>query len=382
MKVLVVSHSYAVGVNQQKIQRLAKLPGISVALTSPKVFMDMGRKLYIEKTPDAAFRLYPLNVFWYNHLYVHFYDWFQLFRVFTKEKPDVLYIEEEPQSLAAWQVLFIASLFRTKRILLTWENLEVKFPFYKRLIAGWVLKHIDAVVGGTGDALETVRKTGYKGRGFVNPQFGLDESIFRPKDVSPLKAKLGVDDKFVIGFIARLTKEKGILTLIRAAAALPFDFTLLAVGDGPVKAQAIELAERLGVASRIKWGGIISHDQLPDYMNCFNLFVLPSIPSPNWKEQFGHVVIEAMACQIPVIGSDCGAIPELTGAGGLIFKAGDEVQLASQIKILHADPGLREQLGAKGRERVLENYSDRVIVQKLYAILKESYSEIPARNYA
>ncbi|MDP2807276.1 MAG: glycosyltransferase, partial [bacterium] len=347
MKVLVISHSYVVGINQQKIQRLAELPGISVALAAPKVWMDMGRKLHLEKTSDAAFRLYPLNIFWHNHLYVHFYDWLQLLMVFIHEKPDVLYIEEEPQSLAAWQVIFTASLFKAKRILLTWENLEVKFPLYKRLLARWVLKHIDIAVGGTNDALKTIKKIGFQGKGFVNPQFGLDENIFRPKDVNSLKSKLGLGNKFVIGFIARLTLEKGILTMIRAAAQMPLYFTLLIVGDGPVKEQAVQLAAELGIENKVKWGGIISHDQLPEYMNCFDLFVLPSIPSYNWKEQFGHVVIEAMACRVPVIGSDCGAIPELVGDGGLIFAAGDDIQLAAHIKTLHDDPGLRKTLGAR-----------------------------------
>jgi len=374
MKVLVVSHSYVVGVNQQKIQRLAELPGFSVALAAPKEWMDMGRKLHLEKIPDAAFRLYPLNVFWYNHLYAHFYDWFQLLAIFIREKPDVLYIEEEPQSLAAGQVLLAASIFKTTRILLTWENLEVKFPRYKRLMARWVLKHIDAAVGGTGDALETIRKIGYKGPGFVNPQFGLDEDSFFFKEVNPLTEKLDLRKKFVIGFIARLTREKGILTLIQATARLPFEYTLFIVGDGPVKAQAVKLAAELGIENRIKWGGIISHSQLAEYMNCFDLFVLPSIPGPNWKEQFGHVVIEAMSCQLPVIGSDCGAIPELIGDGGLIFPAGDVDRLAAHIKTLHDDPSLREKLGARGRRRVLENYSDRVIVQKLQNIIKEVYS--------
>jgi len=298
-----------------------------------------------------------------------------LVRVFIKERPDVLYIEEEPQSLAAWQVLFIASIFGAKIILLTWENLNVNFPLYKRLIAGWVMKHIDAAVGGTGDALATIRKIGFKGKGFVNPQFGLDEDIFSPRDVRPLKAKLGLGNGFVIGFIARLTMEKGLITLIHAAARLPFEFKLLIVGDGPIKIQAAKLAAELGMENKIIWGGIIPHKRLSEYMNCFDLFVLPSIPGPNWKEQFGHVVIEAMACQVPVIGSDCGAIPELIGDSGLVFRAGDDQQLATHIKTTHDNPKLRRDLGFKGRQRVVNNYSDRVIVERLYRIIKEVHSE-------
>lgn len=375
MKVLVVSHSYVVGVNQQKIQRLAEELVISVALAVPRKWRDMGRDILLHLPDAPAFRIYPLKVFWHNHLYVYFFDWIQLLKVFFKEHPDIVYIEEEPQSFSAFQVVLLAKLFRAKIILLTWENLQVKFSLYKRLLAWWNIFNLDAAVGGTGEALETIRELGFKRKGFVNPQFGLDENIFLPKDAGHLKTKLGLDNKFVIGFIARLTPEKGILTLIRAAARVPFDFILLIVGDGPVKEQAVQLAAELGIENKVKWGGIISHDQLPEYMNCFDLFVLPSIPGTNWKEQFGHVVIEAMACQVPVIGSDCGAIPELIGDGGLIFPAGDDVQLAGHIKSLHDDPGLRKILGAKGRQRVLENYSDDVIVQRLYGIIKEVHTE-------
>lgn len=375
MKVLLISHSYVVGINQQKIQRLALVPGISVALAVPLKWRDMGRDIPLHYPENPSFRLYPLRVFWHTHLYVYFFDWLQLLRVFFKERPDIVHIEEEPQSFSAFQAIVLANIFRAKKILLTWENLRVKFHFYKRLLAWWNIRNLNAAIGGTGEALKTIRELGFNKMGFVNPQFGLDENIFCPTDVGPLKAKLELGNKFVIGFIARLTREKGILTLIRAAAKVPFDFILLIVGDGPVKSQAVKLAEELGMESKIKWGGIISHKQLPEYMNCFDLFVLPSIPGANWKEQFGHVVIEAMSCKVPVIGSDCGAIPELIGDGGLVFRAGDDIQLAAHIKALFDDPVLRESLGVRGRQRVLDNYSDRVIVQKLYGILKEVYSE-------
>ena len=371
---MVISHSYVVDINQQKVQRLAEMPGISVALAAPEKWRDMGRDIPLHHPPAPDFRLYPLRVFWHNHLYAYFFDWLQLFRAFLRERPDIVYLEEEPQSLSAFQAILLAKLFRAKIILLTWENLKVKFSFYKRLLAWWNIRNLDAAVGGTGEALQTIRELGFKKKGFVNPQFGLDEVYFSPTDADPLKTKLGLDNKFVIGFIARLTREKGVLTLLRAAARIPFDYILLIVGNGPIKEQAVQLAIDLGIENKVKWGGIISHSQLAEYMNCFNLFVLPSIPSSTWKEQFGHVVIEALACQVPVIGSDCGAIPELIGAGGMIFPAGDDARLSAHIKTLHDDPDLRETLGVKGRQRVIENYSDQVIVRKLYQIFQEVHS--------
>lgn len=380
MKVMVISHSYVVDINQQKVQRLAEMPGISVALAAPEKWRDMGRDIPLHRPPAPDFRLYPLRVFWHNHLYAYFFDWLQLFRAFLRERPDVVYLEEEPQSLSAFQAILLAKLFRAKIILLTWENLKVKFTCYKRLLAWWNIRNLDAAVGGTGEALETLRKLGFSRAGYINPQFGLDEKQFRRFHPSALREKMGLDKRFVIGFIARMTAEKGILTLVRAAAALDFNFTVLAVGEGPAKKEAMELAGQLGVQKKILWPGIIKHDQLAEYMNCFDVFVLPSIPGPGWKEQFGHVVIEAMACQVPVIGSDCGAIPELTGDGGLIFRAGEDSQLARHLQTLHGDPDLREQLGLRGRKRVLENYSDGVIVRKLYGIIREVCSEAAGKR--
>jgi glycosyltransferase involved in cell wall biosynthesis len=82
-----------------------------------------------------------------------------------------------------------------------------------------------------------------------------------------------------------------------------------------------------------------------------------------------------MACQVPVIGSDCGAIPELAGEGGLIFPAGDEKALAEHIKTLYRHDELRTDLGKRGRRRVIEFYSEATIVQKLRSIFSEVMGE-------
>jgi glycosyltransferase involved in cell wall biosynthesis len=88
-----------------------------------------------------------------------------------------------------------------------------------------------------------------------------------------------------------------------------------------------------------------------------DVLVLPSRTMPTWKEQFGRVLIEAMACGVPVIGSDSGEIPTTIGEAGMVFSEGDADGLAAQIARLYNDPVLRMGLGEKARKRAAENFS-------------------------
>ena len=97
--------------------------------------------------------------------------------------------------------------------------------------------------------------------------------------------------------------------------------------------------------------GYIPHDEAARYLASFDVLVLPSETQPNWKEQFGRVVIEAMACGTPVVGSDSGAIPRLieSTGGGLIFHEGVPQHLADQLRLCVGDTSLVERLGKLGQ---------------------------------
>jgi glycosyltransferase involved in cell wall biosynthesis len=101
-----------------------------------------------------------------------------------------------------------------------------------------------------------------------------------------------------------------------------------------------------------------------------DVLVLPSDTHKGWKEQFGRVLIEAMACQVPVIGSSSGAIPEVIGEAGLIFPERDHHALAAALERLQANPALRADLAQQGRDRVLRHFTNQVIAEKTYAIYR------------
>jgi glycosyltransferase involved in cell wall biosynthesis len=106
-------------------------------------------------------------------------------------------------------------------------------------------------------------------------------------------------------------------------------------------------------------------------MDCL---VLPSRTTKKWKEQFGRVLIEAMACEVPVIGSDSGEIPNVIGESGLIFKEGDVDDLASKLKLLITNMDLRVELAGKGRQRVLKHFTQEKVAKETYKIYQKMMS--------
>src|SRR5260370_35099434 len=106
-------------------------------------------------------------------------------------------------------------------------------------------------------------------------------------------------------------------------------------------------------------------------MQQMDVFVLASLTRPNWKEQFGRVLVEAMACGTTVIGSRSGEIPHVIGDAGLLFQEGNVQELASCVRQLLDDPALSAQLAAKGRQRVLEHYTQERIARQMYEVYTE-----------
>ena len=105
-----------------------------------------------------------------------------------------------------------------------------------------------------------------------------------------------------------------------------------------------------------------------------DVLVLPSLSRPNWIEQFGRVLAEAMSCETPPVGSDSGEIPYVIGNGGLVFKEGDAHDLAAQIQKLLDDPELYARLAQQGRQRVLDNYTQERIARQTYDVYTEMLS--------
>lgn len=281
-----------------------------------------------------------------------------LLRNLIKFRPNIIHISDEPSILSTCQIIFWSKLFlrKTKLISFTWENIFRKRKWPIPLLRKYCFRNLDLIIAGNKEAIKVLREYGYKGKIIHLAQRGINTERFKKKDNKDNK-------KIVIGYVGRMIKEKGILTLLEASKDLDKKFQLLIMGDGDIEVKENERIERIKK---------VNYYDLPKYYNQMDIFILPSITSKDWKEQFGYVIIEAMSCEVPVIVSNSGAKEEVVGDAGLTFKEGDHKDLSKKIKQLE-NKKEREKWGKKGRKRAKEVYSLKVIGKKTKEIWRNLY---------
>ena len=135
---------------------------------------------------------------------------------------------------------------------------------------------------------------------------------------------------------------------------------MLLVGDGPDRAAAERRAAEHGLSDAVTFAGE-QHDLVP-WLSAADLFLLPSA-----KESFGLAALEAMACEVPVVTSNVGGLPEIVqdGVNGLLFRMGDVEHLAARTIEAAANPALRHRLGRQARSTVSAMSVDRVVPRYL-----------------
>ncbi|MFY9555854.1 MAG: N-acetyl-alpha-D-glucosaminyl L-malate synthase BshA [Blastocatellia bacterium] len=138
-----------------------------------------------------------------------------------------------------------------------------------------------------------------------------------------------------------------------------FDVKLVMCGDGPERAGAEDLAMQLGVADFIDFVGKQPQSQIREYLSVADLLLLPSK-----SESFGLTALEAMACEVPVIATRVGGIPEVVEEGGCgyLFEVGDVDGMAEAALRIIRDDGAREQLGRRGREIAVSQFATEKII--------------------
>jgi glycosyltransferase involved in cell wall biosynthesis len=195
----------------------------------------------------------------------------------------------------------------------------------------------------------------------VLPAVGVDTDVFSPR---PPRERTP-DAPFLLGYVGRLVEEKGLKTLLEAMARLcgpnapagEARLRLLMVGNGPQLPTLRETIRERGLGECVEIAPPVSPGEVVGVMRRLDALVLPSRTTPTWKEQFGRVLVEAMACGVPVIGSDSGAIPEVMGEAGLLFPEGDAVALAECVRRLMDDPALAAVLAQRGIQRATSCFS-------------------------
>jgi len=288
-------------------------------------------------------------------------------------QPDLLHFDEEPYNLATYMALDIAQRLGIAALFFTWQNLLRNYPppfvWWER--ANY--RRAAHALAGNQEAATVLRSKGYQGPLTVLPQFGVDPAIFVPASTSR-----AADTPLRIGYAGGLLPEKGLDLLLYACAGLQGEWQLRLVGEGESRAALVALAAQLGLSDRVRFDARLESNAMPAFYQALDVFVLPSRTLPTWKEQFGRVLIEAMSCAVPVVGSSTGEIPNVMGEAGLLFAEGDVNALAGHLQRLLADPDLRAKLGQAGQARVLAHYTMQHIASQtveLYYALKDARSD-------
>jgi glycosyltransferase involved in cell wall biosynthesis len=243
--------------------------------------------------------------------------------------------------------------------LFTWQNLDKIYPFPFSYFRTRNLRRCQAVIAGSETAACVLRRAGFGKTIDVIPQFGVDPEVYR-------KTRERRNGDLTVGFLGRLVAEKGVDLLLKAARALPV--RVLVCGEGPSGRGLRRQAERDGVPLTLR--SRVGSEEVPVVLNSMDVLVLPSRTTLRWSEQFGRVLIEAMACEVPVIGSTCGEIPNVIGDAGMLFREGDAEDLRARIVELMSSPELRETFGQRGRRRVLEHFTQRRIAERTYDVYR------------
>jgi glycosyltransferase involved in cell wall biosynthesis len=364
MKILMLSKALVVGTYQRKAEELAALPGVDLTVAVPPVWQEPGvGPVPLERQHTSGYRLAVLPMWLNGHFHLHFYP--GLRRLVETIQPDVFHIDEESFNFATFQAMQLGVQHRARCCFYNYANIERRYPPPFGTFERYNLQHAAAALCANHEAAAIVRNHGYAGPLHIVPQFGIDPDLFRPAP-EPLSP-----EPFRISYFGRMVASKGVLDLLDALPQLPPFVQLELIGDGDLVPQIEARIEQYGLDDRVTLRPRVPSGAIAEEMRRLHAFVLPSRTTARWKEQFGRVLVEAMASGVPPIGSSSGEIPHVIGEAGLVFEEGNVAELAATIKTLIDEPERRTELAQRGRERALQHYTHRAIARRHYDIYCE-----------
>lgn len=269
--------------------------------------------------------------------------------------PDVLFMNSEPENFQTYECARIVRRHpRTQLVFSTWRNIDYSegiFPYKFSSLHHRIEKKVLAAaahgIAFNNSAAGIFGRLGFADITFIPPE--LDADVFTPGTSS-------AERPFTVGYAGRLEPLKGIDLLITAVAGLPSGVRLRIIGAGGSAAHLRRRAAEEGMGPRTDWIPPVRRSAMPVEYHRMDALVLPSRTGKFWKEQFGRVLVEAMACGVPVIGSDSGEIPGVIGEAGLVFHEGDIEGLRECLMRLIRDKELRNALVSKGLSLVRDRY--------------------------
>ena len=234
----------------------------------------------------------------------------------------------------------------------------------KKRIKKFTMNQVDMFICHSESAKKCLIEEGISSQKITLVPLGVNISLFRPK----VREKTS---DFIILFVGRLVKEKGIMDLyevFKQIGSKEKNIILRIVGSGPLESLLKIAIRKDGFQDRVTIEHK-SYQKMHEVYRQADILCVPSKKINTWEEQYGMVFVEAMASGVPVVSYATGAIPELIRDAGLLTNEGNIEQLAQSIKRLYSDSKLCVKIGTIGRERAKKLFDAQktaIAIQKLY----------------
>jgi glycosyltransferase involved in cell wall biosynthesis len=358
LRVLTVAHNAVAASNRRRSDALAARPDVQVALLTPPWWHEEGRRIDVPRAASWRVGRTLMTGNGTRHVYVG-----GLVEALRATRPDVIDLYEEPFSLVALQTLLLRDLLAPRAALVFYSavNVERRWRWPYRAIERLVLSRADGAYAPNQDVPLILRAKGFpKAKPVAVIPLGVEAERFAAAERQPMRDIAGPR----VGFVGRLEAVKGLDVLLQACENYLVHPTagLVIAGDG---AERAAVSERVMTARRrVDLLPPVSYDHMPAFLKSLDVLVLPSVTIlPHHREQFGRVLVEAMATGVPVVGSSSGAIPEVIGDAGLVVPERDPAALAQAIDRVLSEPGLRQTLIERGRQRVQRHFAWPVVAE-------------------
>jgi glycosyltransferase involved in cell wall biosynthesis len=361
LKVLTIAHNAVAESNRRRVDALGALPDVEVSLLTPRWWFEEGRRIVVPRS--APWRV-GRTVFAGNgtrYLYIT-----GLLEAIRESKPDVIDLFEEPFSLVSLQTLLLRDVFAPEAAVVFYSAVNVhrewRWPY--RSIERFTLRRADGAHAPNSDVPPILQSKGLLE--FSQPvsviPLGLDVERFAGAEAMELASI----PRPRVGFVGRLEPVKGLDVLLDAFERLSVPASLIIAGEGSERRR---LTNRIGVHLMPP----LKYDKLPAFLRSLDVLVLPSVTIlPLHREQFGRVLIEAMAAGVPVIGSSSGAIPEVIGEAGLVVPERDATALAEAIDRVLGDAALRARLIQRGRQAAAGRFAWSTIAEQTLDLFRSA----------
>jgi glycosyltransferase involved in cell wall biosynthesis len=291
------------------------------------------------------FEPYPVLEFLYLTPWLFIYSLF--FMLMKSKSIDCIHAQG---LIAAFIARSLGAMFNTRIVMSTCAVYNFRMGSLFSKVARWTLNGFDKILALADFSKRELISIGVSPEKISAYYLWVDQDIYTPKDKAQAKRDLGLQSGFLVLFVGRFIKIKGVDILIEVARKVSFDIHFCFIGDsGP-------LLEPLRVASRdrkniILVEGILGKALVP-YYQAADLLVVPS----QYNEAFGKVIIEALSCGTPVIGADKGAIPDILrpSVGKVLDPSSENIQ--REVEFYYSHPDELKKLTEGCREYALKHF--------------------------